>query len=405
MVRGILSSVGILLAAGALFLTSLHWSGRVDVVGIFFPRPPLDSTFQRGFRSDSIARVNRIRVPSAVGEIGVDESLQAFLEHWVATHPNPESVELDDVFDAVQSHFPGAQYLAANLVTSRERDDLLDRLAGWTAAVSPEFDSITTTVFRSGSRMGVLGVMSRRIPEFSLEAANQHGGRFHNRCPHCGAIHALELDRNSQTLILSCPHCELPFDVLAMDDAGRIRRATEFFDPFSLRETSGSGAAPEARILDLWSQVADRCDYELDQDRLEEKGGGREVWKNASQTWAEAGGDCEDSSILLANVLIKAGFDARVAIGWNGNMGQHAWVVVRAGDRQYLLESTIERKITPADLVEVAQVSAFYQPEQVFDAERLYFTTARPEAFSSDYFSPEIWKTVPTGPGNQLSVR
>lgn len=405
MVRGILSSVGILLVAAALFLTSLHWSGRVDVVGFFQPRPPLDAAYQRGFRSDSIARFNRLRLPSALPEVTVDESLQAFLDHWVTTLARPEAVELDEVFDVVQSRFPGAQYLAANLVTSRSREDLLDRLSAWSAVASPDFTSINTTVFRTGSRMGVLAVMSRRIPEFSLEEANRKGGRFHNRCPHCGAIHALELARDSQTLILSCPHCELPFDVLAVDDRGRIQRAKDFFDGFYLKETTGGDATPEQRILDLWGQVADRCDYELDQDRLGEKEGGREVWKTASQTWAEASGDCEDTSILLASVLIQAGFEARVAIGWNGNMGQHAWVVVRSGEKQYLLESTIEREIGASDLLEVSEASAYYQPEQLFDSEQIYYTTARPEAFSNDYFSSGIWRTIPEAPENQLSVR
>lgn len=405
MVRGLLSSVGILLVAAAALLTSLHCSGRVDVVGFFVPRPPLDSAFQRGFRSDSISRINRIRVPSSLGEVGVDESIQAFLENWVSSQPLPDQIELDDVFDAVQGHFPGAQYLAANLVTSRDRNDLLQKLSGWGAALNPDFDSINTTVFRAGSRFGVLGVMSRRIPEFTLEAANQQGGRFHNRCPHCGVIHALELDRDSRTLILSCPHCSLPFDVLAVDEKGRVRRATEFFDGFALPETTAENASAEDRILSLWGQVADRCDYQVDQERLGNDEGGQEVWKSASQTWAEASGDCEDTSILLAEVLIQAGFDARVAIGWNGNMGQHAWVVVRVGEKQYLLESTIERKITRDDLLEVAGASAFYQPEQVFDAKTLYFTTARPETFSGDYFSPDVWKAVPLAPGNQLSVR
>lgn len=398
MVRGFLSFGGLLLAAGVVLLTGLQKSGGLDIGSVFRALPELDAAFQRGFRSDTMARVNRVRVSAGIGEVRGDEAIQGFLGEWISGHPKPRDLELDEVFDALQRQFPGAQYLAANLVTSSNREDLLGKLAGWTAVASPDFDAVNTTVFRAGRGLGALAVMSRRIPEFSIHAANELGGRFHNRCPHCGMTHALELDRDSRTLILSCPHCDLPFDVLAVGASGRMRRATDFFEGFALPSgevVAVPGASAEERILALWRRVAGHCRYELDQDRPGGQGES-EVWKTPSETWGEAAGDCEDTSILLADLLIGAGFEARVAIGWNGNIGQHAWVVVRVGERQYLLETTLQKKIGPEDLAEVASVSAFYQPEQLFDDQRIYYTTARPERFVRDYFSESLWKPVPS---------
>lgn len=408
MVRGFLSFCGIPLVAGAALLTGLQLTGKLDLTGLLSRVPEVDAVFQRGFRSDAMADINRMRSPLGVEEVRGDEELQACLQEWVDSLPDPAGIELDSVFDALQTRFPGAQYLAANLVTSRDRGELLGKLVNWDASASPEFDSVNTAVFRSGNSLGALGVMSRRIPAFSLDEANVKGGRFHNRCPHCGTVHALELGRELRTLILSCPHCDLPFDVLAVGSDHRMHRATDFFEGFSIpgspRPETGSA---EEQVLALWRRVSERCQYEAEQDRHSATSGDapRDVWKTSSETWEEARGDCEDTSILLADILITAGFDARVAIGWNGNVGQHAWVVVRVGGRQYLLETTLQKKIGPEDLVEVSSVAGFYQPEQVFDRQSIYFTTARPEQFTADYFAETVWKSVPGTVPAQLSAR
>lgn len=406
MVRGLLRVGG--LAAAVLIALSfgLQKSGVLDLVSFSRPQPEIDESFQRGFRSDAMSKINRVRGPLRVGPVRGDEDVQALLLELVAAHPDPEGLPLDDVFNALQERFPGAQYLAANLVVSRDRDDLLENLSSWTAAANPDFDTINTAVFPAGRRMGALGVMSRRIPEFSLSGANGGGGKFHNRCPHCDKVHALEIERESRTLILSCPYCDLPFDVLALDTKGSMRRASDFFEGFHLDEGDSIAAesSPERRIVAIWSRIAERCDYELDQDGSS----AHEVWKTPGETWREKAGDCEDTSILLADALLSAGFEARVAIGWNGNIGQHAWVVVRAGEAQYVLESTIQVEITEESLTPLETAAAYYQPEQLFDRENLYFTTASPDEFRSDYFSAAFWRSIPRGSGSRsprLSMR
>lgn len=393
MLRSLLCFGGVAAAIAIASALLVQKAGLFDVRSIVRPVPMVDEGFQRGFRSDAMAQINRVRVPAEAGAVAGDEDLQRFLNDLISTHPDPENIDLKLVFNSIQEEFPGAQYLAANLITSPDRSVLLSKMVGWTAVANPEFDRITTTVFPAGRRLGVLGVMSRRIPAFSLAKVNSEGGRFHNTCPHCDEVHALEIEKESRTLILSCPYCELPFDVLAADTAGRIRRATEFFEGFVLEENPAERkhATDMQRIIGIWRRVADRCEYQLDQEHSHT----REVWKTPAETWAEKAGDCEDTSILIADALISAGFEARVAIGWNGNIGQHAWVVVKADGKQYILESTLQDKISEESLTPVADASSFYQPEQLFDRGNLYFTKASPEQFRQDYFSITYWKPVP----------
>lgn len=395
MIRGILCFGGFMLVAGVALLIGLQKTGRIDVASVFNPIPTIDDAFQRGFRSDVMAKINAVRGPIGAETLRGDEPLQAFVNEIVSQHSDPENLSLEMIFNTVQERFPGAQYLAANLVTASGRDDLVSRISGWSAIGNPDFNVVNTAVFKSKRGIGALSVLSRRIPRFSLKAANQDGGRFYNECPHCNEIHALELDRDSRTIILSCPYCDLPFDVLASDTENTIYRATDFFEGFDLERGNPSltSLSDEERILNIWRKVADQCEYQLDQ----ELGDVREVWKRPSETWTEQAGDCEDTAILLTDALITAGFSARVAIGWNGNIGQHAWVAVKTKSGEYILESTLQKELGMEDLVDVQVASAFYQPEQLFDQEHLYYTTAKPDNFTKDYFSDSLWKLIPKG--------
>lgn len=394
MLRSLLCIGGLALAALVSLAVGLPTTGKLGHGYHDNQLPLCNSGYQSAFRSDAMIEINEARLSLGAGSVSADDALQDFLNDFVKAQHDPTSLELEDVFNVIQGKFPGAQYLAANLVTSTTRESLITQLGDWEAINNSEFDTFTTSVFQVGRQIGVLGVMCRRIPQFSLREANSRGGCFFNKCPHCGEVHALEIQKGARTLILSCPYCELPFEVLAVDTSGRIRRAADFFDGFSLKESlvAEYQLTSEQRIVALWRQVSERCEYQLDQDHISET---REVWKNPRETWEEKAGDCEDTSILLADVLISAGFDARVAIGWNGDAGQHAWVVTQTPRCQYLIETTLQGEITVDNLVEVTQVSAFYQPEQLFDRDKVYFTTAPPEVFGKDYFSPELWSSIP----------
>ncbi len=392
MVRVLLLFGGLCLAGLMTLTVFFRFSDGSDVFSYFNELPEVDTTFQRGFRSDTLLKINQLRKPHSVETVKVDEDIQQFVYNYVNGHPKPSEIDLEDVFDTLQNKFPGAQYLAANLVTGSSREELVEVLNQWDAVGNPDFNSITTGVFVTGRKLGALGVMARRIPKFSLEAANTVGGRFFNQCPHCRHVHALALDKKSRTLILTCPDCEKPFDVLAADTSGYIRRATEFMSGFSLPETDlyREAQSGEEKVLSLWQQVADRCKYELDQNAND----AREAWKLPEETWDQKAGDCEDTAILLADALISKGFPARVAIGWNGNIGQHAWCVVKIGSGQYVLESTLQGTLDHKALVSIVDAAPFYQPEQLFDRENLYFSAGAPQNSGEDYFADSVWSPL-----------
>lgn len=392
MVRILLLVGGLVLAAVVTLSVFTRTPDGLGYFSYFQKLPKIDSTFQRGFRSDSLLKINALRHPHSVEMVSVDEEIQSFISNYLSSHPNPAELDLEDVFDTLQNKFPGAQYLAANLVTGSNRKELVDVMNQWDAVGNPDFNSLTTGVFVSGRKLGALGVMARRIPKFSLEAANTVGGRFFNQCPHCQRVHALALDKKSRTLILTCPDCEKPFDVLAADTHGYIRRATDFMKGFSIPENDliREAQSGEEKVLTLWQQVADRCRYELDQNSND----AREAWKTPEETWNEKAGDCEDTAILLADALISEGFPARVAIGWNGNIGQHAWCVVMIGERQYVLESTLQGRLDHKALVSIEDAAPFYQPEQLFDRDHLYFSGGEPGTAGTDYFADSIWRPL-----------
>jgi len=391
---------GALMAGGIAMMSGAVPSvAGFDIAALFRPADPVTPAYQRGFRSDFLLEINEGRLPHGLSSVRVDEEVQAFVVDLLDSESHPASLDLERVFDALQEEFPGAQYLAANLVTGRSREDLIASLRLWEAVANPDFDILATAVVRKGRRYTALGVMARRIPRFSLALANRTGGRFYNHCPHCDSTHALSLDRRSRTLILSCPDCESPFDVLASDSRGRMRRANAFFSGFSVPDQSiVSGAqSGEERVLAIWQQIASRCRYEADQ----RKDDTREAWKTPVETWTEKAGDCEDTSILLADALMSAGFESRVAIGWNGNIGQHAWCVVNVEGTQYVLESTLAGELDHTALVPVEDASAYYKPEQLFDREHLYFSAGNPAKVGEDYFSRDHWRPLRVDPGEE----
>ncbi len=370
-----------------------------DYAGISLVRAKserVDQHYKDSFKVELLREFNDLREVAQLASLDEDDSLQVFLEEWVARQPDPAMINFDKVFAEVQEAYPGAQYLAANLATGSSREELIGKLRGWSSLGNPDFHAVNTVVFSTRNQVWALSLLSHSIPPYTLDAANEVGGRFYNTCPHCCELHAVEIEKVPRTLILSCPSCSLPFAVLAANRDGEIRPVTSFFDYLKLPETEemANQASDQQRVLALWNKVEARCEYELDAagELLQE------VWKSSQETWADGAGDCEDTAILLADVLLSAGFEARVAIGWNGNIGQHAWVVVRCGEQQYVLESTLEGLIEAEQMSPLSEAAPFYQPEQLFDREHVYVTNSSPEVFRADYFSPTIWQVIPDSP-------
>ena len=73
-----------------------------------------------------------------------------------------------------------------------------------------------------------------------------------------------------------------------------------------------------------------------------------EYWAFPSETLRYRVGDCEDTSFLLASLLLASGIpdeNVRVVLGRYNYVG-HAWVEVLTNEGWYILESTSDRELT-----------------------------------------------------------
>jgi predicted transglutaminase-like cysteine proteinase len=136
----------------------------------------------------------------------------------------------------------------------------------------------------------------------------------------------------------------------------------------------GLPSAREAGTFDLrawqiWNYVASSIQYVTDKSTF----GLDDFWLFPEETLVLRKGDCEDSSFLLATLLLASGISehcVRVVLGSvstpDGSFG-HAWVVYQnESGRWCLLESTLDtipEKLTPADPFIVPGSEYRYQPQ------------------------------------------
>ncbi|HLZ34073.1 MAG TPA: transglutaminase-like domain-containing protein, partial [Nitrospira sp.] len=114
-----------------------------------------------------------------------------------------------------------------------------------------------------------------------------------------------------------------------------------------LPKTTNSGDF-DKRAMVVWDYVARNVEYVFDRKSQ----GKADFWLFPSEVLTLKEGDCEDSSFLLASLLIGSGispFNVRVALGElldkNGNsLGGHCWVMYKNEAGTWcLLESTFDR--------------------------------------------------------------
>lgn len=165
-----------------------------------------------------------------------------------------------------------------------------------------------------------------------------------------------------------------------------------------------AGAGPgvfDRRAHAIWSFVAARVRYDHDKDRR----GYGDFWLFAEETLSLGVGDCEDSSILLAALLVAADISpyvVRVALGhlYRGNtlLGSHAWVVYQdEGGVWRLLESTLDAVpplLPAADALTRPGAPSLYLPDFCFNGDHLWWirppAPARPPRGLYDYMQQHL---------------
>jgi hypothetical protein len=136
----------------------------------------------------------------------------------------------------------------------------------------------------------------------------------------------------------------------------------------------------DRRAYVIWAFVAGRVRYSFDKDAR----GYDDFWLLPEETLSLGVGDCEDSAILLAALMVASGISpycVRVALGYlyNGQqlLGSHAWTVYQdeAGIWR-ILESTLDTvpaRLPDAEALTQPGALRWYHPDFCFNDEHLWW--------------------------------
>jgi len=122
---------------------------------------------------------------------------------------------------------------------------------------------------------------------------------------------------------------------------GKFREFNKYLTPYEylIREISKHISRNNNNVIaGCFNYVTRMIEYKKDISQYKMK----EYWATPLETLKRGMGDCEDSSFLLASLLLAAGVNprnVRVVLGRSNGEG-HAWVEVRADKGWYILEST-----------------------------------------------------------------
>ncbi len=296
---------------------------------------------------------------------------------------------------------PTFRFEASSVLEAESPEALIAQVKSWPSLTEEEFTHFGS-ITRNGKNGNVWtwifgGIEVSR--EEKLDLALEKGGFFSLVCSHCQRESSYELTAHAKYLVMPpCTSCGLTTHVFGPDTEGNYRRACDFLTGFQIpREKveeylpiNHEYREPEDHVLAHWKVILDRCDYEYDTTQRGEMA--RDVWKLPSQTWDERVGDCEDTTILLTDALISAGFEARVAFGtWEGQ--GHAWCVVKVGNRQRILESTMAHT-GAVSLRSIIDVGKDYVATCMFDRDSIYLRKNAGNLSTPDYFSETYWRQL-----------
>ena len=137
----------------------------------------------------------------------------------------------------------------------------------------------------------------------------------------------------------------------------------EAFGPGARREFAWYLAGESSVRVQSGSEVRDwllGCEYVRDEHQFAEA----DVWQHPCDFEQGRRGDCEDHALWAWRKFLELGYEAELVVGRCAAVeavGRHAWVVVRLGSEQYLVEATAR---APDGMIRpLAQVRDAYVPE------------------------------------------
>ena len=208
---------------------------------------------------------------------------------------------------------------------------------------------------------------------------------------YCGKCHAVAFAAPCERGWGFCSNCKALVHFLEESVSQRLMYPWQFLSRLEWPHTRTSLAArgSRERVEEIWMDVAKTLRYEEDSKRFS---GRSDVWQTANESLSLGVGDCEDHSILLASWLATEGYEVRVAVGEaelsDKGWGGHAWVVLRLGGIEYLIETVRKATVralpfTPQSYIDktwrsfytletVGKQTACFRPYFVFGEEHIW---------------------------------
>ncbi|TDU62567.1 transglutaminase superfamily protein [Prosthecobacter fusiformis] len=342
------------------------------------------------FQVDLVDRLNYARIGAKQPLLRVDADLEA----WLAVEfPKMALEDVDSITQKIQASVP--RYLRISVCTASGPTlrTLLEQFHEFGQKTGTEMTHLACAVrqSRGGLAQHALLVVGQRLDDFSPEIiATTQEEAFFSVCPHCEHPHIVRISRQQHSLGLECPQCRRTYAVVAADAEGKYRYVNEYLTGYAPPAVFAKDHSRVHELFTIWSAVHANCVYTKDPGASKEA---TDAWQTSLVTQRMGQGDCEDSAIFLCDWLLSRGFQARVALGRYGDMGGHAWVVVRLDDKEYLLEST-EGRPDPSNPPLVSRVGSRYVPEIMFDRYALYVRSTPGQAWKGEYWSPKVWSKV-----------
>lgn len=342
------------------------------------------------FKVSLLDQINYVRIAAKLPPLKIDPDLQKFMERYEQGVPCDD---LDEVTQSVQTSLPRYFRVSACTATRPNSQELLQEFQPFSQKTDAAMTHFACLLKSSsgGLSQTCLIVVGQRLEDFSPEQLNaRKSDAFFNVCSLCRHPHVCRVSYQQSSMTLECPSCNRIYAVVAADSHGRFRYVNEFLSGFQPPARFPKDQSQIQKLFTIWSAVHRDCLYTLDPETKKKQS---DCWQTALETQNLQRGDCEDSSIFLADWLESQGFQVRVALGKYGDLGGHAWCVVRLDGNDYLLESTAAKPdVSNPPLSDI--VGSRYVPEVQFDRNAIYVRTKVHQTWAGDYWSSKQWTRI-----------
>lgn len=382
----------LLLVAGGIFtLKSDHPAlaetrQRLEkILGLGFPE--VDAT---ALKQAVVTQLNVERDKTKQQPLAEDKELQDWLDK---VSDSTLTTNFDATIKKARDELPRYLELVATLVTGKDQQDLTSQLLTFIEASTnkQQLTHLALRTLASNGKPKAILIAGNKLFELTPERLTERKASFFfSLCPHCHDPHACKVPPAQRSISLDCPKCERCYGMMASDAQGRFRYVNEFLTGYEPPALFPEESEPLFTLYTIWKTVLTSCIYTEDTD---ERMPTRDIWQTSLETMNRGRGDCEDTSILLADWLIKRNIHARVAIGRHGDIGGHAWCVAKVDNIDYLLESTAGKPDSTHPPY-AADVGDRYVPEILFDRDAIYIRTYPKAKWDGDYWSNKNWIKV-----------